>query len=155
MCRTTHFDEPSCLGCPTSCTGPVLRPDFMHRACAEARSAAKCGRDSSTESRTSPVRLAPMPLGPAHHTLVSLPQPRFAMLGPDMTPAPAKPQPDVVVTQQYLSSPGSRSSTPLYDLAEFGSANSSVAMSESFNVASVVPSDVLPVVAQFMPLDPQ
>ena len=40
--------------------------DFMHRACAEARSVAKCGWDASTESHTSPVRPATMPLGPAH-----------------------------------------------------------------------------------------
>ena len=49
MCRTTLFEEPSCLGCPTSRTGPVLRP-------------------ARPESHTSPVRPAPMPLGPAHCT---------------------------------------------------------------------------------------
>ena len=51
--------------------------------------------------------------------------------------------------------PVSRSPTPLYDLAEFGSVNSSVTMSESLGVASVVRSDVLPVDAGFMPLNPQ
>ena len=64
---------------------------------------------------------------------------------------PSQPQPDVQVT----SSPESRSSNPLYDLAEFESANSSVTMSEPLDIASVVPSDVLPVVARFMPLNPQ
>ena len=40
--------------------------DSTLRACAEARLAAKHGRDSSTESHTSPVRPATMPLGVAH-----------------------------------------------------------------------------------------
>ena len=42
--------------------------DFTHRACAEARLVAKCGRDSSTESVLSPVRPALMPFGLAHCT---------------------------------------------------------------------------------------
>ena len=42
--------------------------DFTNRACAEARSVAKLGRDWSTESGLSPSRLAPSPLGPNHHT---------------------------------------------------------------------------------------
>ena len=46
---------------------------------------------------------------------VSVPLPRFAVPGPELTPAPAQPQP--VVTQKYHSPPGSGSSTPLYDLA--------------------------------------
>ena len=71
--------------------------------------------------------------------------------GPELTPAPAQPQP--VITQKYHSPPGSGSSTPLYDLAEFNSANSSVARSE-LDVASVVPSDILPIVARFTPLNP-
>ena len=72
----------------------------------------------------------------------------------DMTPAPAQPQQHVVVAQQYPSSPGSRSSNPLYDLADFESANSSVTMSESLDVASVVPLDVLPVMARFYATQP-
>ena len=105
------------------------------------------------------------PLAPAVRTFlliqqipalpVSLLLLRFAVPGTDMTPAPTQPQPDVVVTQQYPSSPGSRLLTPLYDLAEFESANSSVAMSESLDIASVVPSDVLPIVDRLMPLNPQ
>ena len=39
--------------------------DYTYRACAEACSAAKHGRDSSTESHMSPVRPARLPLGPA------------------------------------------------------------------------------------------
>ena len=58
------------------------------------------------------------------------------------------------MTQTYHSPPGSGSSTPLYDLAEFDLANSSVARSE-LDVASVVPSDISPIVARFMPLNPQ
>ena len=65
---------------------------------------------------------------------------------------PAQPQP--VMTQNYNSPPGSGSSTPLYDLAEFDSVNYSVARSE-LDVASVVPSDISPVMARFMPLNPQ
>ena len=42
--------------------------DFTNRACAEARSVAKRGRDSSTESSSSPSRPAPSPLGPTHRT---------------------------------------------------------------------------------------
>ena len=240
MCCTTLFGDCTCH-------------DFTHQAYAEARLAAKRGRDSSTESLSSPVQPALMPLGPAHHspdhapsarqaaramtsapvdadsapmltsptaptsplhlgpahriskasraatsvtspdetsagvsattweptqiadysappapvvrpfppdrqrlTLpVSLPLPQFAFPGPDLTPAPAQPQGDVVVTQKYPSPPGSRLSTPLYDLAEFGSPNSNVTMSESLGVASVVYSHVLPAVARFMALNPQ
>ena len=74
------------------------------------------------------------------------------MPGLDLIPAPAQPQLDMAVTQKYLSPPAS---TPPYDLAEFDSVNSSVTMSVSLGIASVVPSDVLPVVAGFMPLNPQ
>ena len=42
--------------------------DFTNRACAEARSVAKRGRDSSTRSGSSPSHLAPSPLGPTHCT---------------------------------------------------------------------------------------
>ena len=41
--------------------------DYTYRACTEACSAAKCGRDSCTESHMSPVRPARLPLGLAHH----------------------------------------------------------------------------------------
>ena len=44
---------------------------------------------------------------------VSLPLPRFAVPIPDLAPAPAQPQPDVLVTQKYLSPLGSQSSPPL------------------------------------------
>ena len=42
--------------------------DFTHRACAEARSVAKHGRDSSSDSVSSPRRPAQSPLGPTHCT---------------------------------------------------------------------------------------
>ena len=42
--------------------------DFTNRACAETRSLAKCGRDSSTEPGSLLSRTAPSPLGPTHHT---------------------------------------------------------------------------------------
>ena len=217
----------------------VRLSDFMHCACAEARSVAKRGRDSSTESVASPRRPAQSPQGPTHctpdqvlparglHTPrclqrhlmtptyplircchlrcpsvflaerrfslirpgqlrvprchpsetqlglplrlislitmlpsirqqatlpVSLPFPRFATPGPELSPAPAQPQP--VVTQKYHSPPGSGSSTPLYDLAEFDPANSSVTRWE-LDVASVVPSDISPIVTRFTPPNPQ
>ena len=41
--------------------------DFTHRACAEARSVAKRGRDSSTKSVSSPCRPVQLPLGPTHY----------------------------------------------------------------------------------------
>ena len=77
----------------------------------------------------------------------------FLLTGRDR-PDPAQPQPDGVVTQKYPLPFGSRSSTPICDLAKFDSANSGVTMSESPGVPSVVPSDVLPVMARFMPLNP-
>ena len=51
-----------------------------------------------------------------------------------------------VVTQLYPSSPGSRSSTPCYDLAEFDSENTHTAMSSSpvSDVVAVMPVDMLP-----------
>ena len=58
------------------------------------------------------------------------------------------------MTQEYHSPPGSGSSTPLYDLAGLDSADPSVARSE-LDVASVVPSDISPIVARFTPLNPQ
>ena len=67
---------------------------------------------------------------------VSLPLPRFAASDPELTPRPA-PAP----AQQYHLPLGSGLLTPLYDLAKFDSANSSVARSE-LEVASVVPSDI-------------
>ena len=40
--------------------------DFTNRACAEARSLTKRGRDSSAESSSSPGRPAPWPISPTH-----------------------------------------------------------------------------------------
>ena len=104
----------------------------------------ECSTEDKTVRRQAPMPLSTLPLGlPATTQItnyrvpsvpvgrqrssiwqqatlpVSLPLPRFSAPGPELTPAPAQPQP--VVTQEYHSPPGSGSSTPLYDLAEFGS----------------------------------
>ena len=110
---------------------------------------AKRGRDSCTESGSSPRRPVQLLLGPTHCTPDHVPPARKA---PELTPAPAQPQP--VVIEEYHSLPGSGSSTPLYDLAEFDSTHSSVARSE-LDIASVVPSDISLIVARITPLNPQ
>ena len=66
-------------------------------------------------------------------------------------------QPHSVVTQLYPSSPGSRSSTPCYDLAEFDSENSQAAMSDYpvSDVMYVVSVDMFSATSPFAPLNPQ
>ena len=88
----------------------------------------------SSRTGPTPLRSNPTPPTPLRSNLTP-PTP----LGPAYRTDPAQPQLDV--TQLYPSSPGSGSSTPLYDLAEFDSTISSVVMSESpvSDVASLVP----------------
>ena len=154
----------------------------MNRACGEAPSAIKRGRDSSVGPASLLVSHSPVPLracssdagscpsspqGCAHHSdcnvagvpaatleprrlrvteysaplasavgpmfpnqprsiqLALLPLPRFAGPTADLSSAPGRPQPDVLVTQMHPSSPGP-SRRPPYDLLEFGSTDSSV-----------------------------
>ena len=85
--------------------------NFMHWACADARLVAKHGRDSSTESISSPVRPVSMPLGPAHHTPDNAPPTRKAAraatsaASPDDTDTSSAPTP--------TSTPASTSPLPL------------------------------------------
>ena len=88
--------------------------------------------------------VCPFPSDRRRPTLpVSLPLPRFTTQYFALYPDTA--QWDLVATQLYPSSPGSRSSTPCYDLAEFDSENCRIAMSGSlvFDAVSVVPEDML------------
>ena len=66
-------------------------------------------------------------------------------------------QSHLVVTQLYPASPGSQSSTPCYDLAEFDTENYRTALSGSTvsDVVSVVPEDMLMDTSRFAPLRPQ
>ena len=66
-----------------------------------------------------------------------------------------------VATQMHLSSPGSRSSTLCFDLADFDSESSPAALSSSgipgipVSPVSSVPMDLLVDTSWFMPLSPQ
>ena len=83
---------------------------------------------------------------------MSLPLPRFATQDSLWNRIPHS-----VATQLYPSSPGSRSSTPCYDLAEFDLDNSRTAMSCSpvSEVVSMVPVDTLTATSRSAPLSPQ
>ena len=110
----SHFSGPDGYACHDVCnvTRRNLGRGFRYASGADSD---HWLADSCPDCSASPapaVRLFP----PGRQRPAPLPLPRFAVPGPDMTSAPAQPQPDVVIAQQYASSPGSRSSTPLYDL---------------------------------------
>ena len=96
MCHSTLFEEPSCLSCPTSSTGPVLRPAWQPNAAgtqvlslkplgpahrtldhapparkaASAATSATSPHDASIPTPTFlPTQMSPLPLGPAHRAL--------------------------------------------------------------------------------------